>query len=179
MCWECCANLVWRRRWPKPQPDFSRSWRDAVRCISTMLFCWRKLRIPSTGPNGRIQTGLESLRQFHSVNVKERQLTANQCRAPTITERSMIATVPDHLLRRSANCITLGSVIVLMMLPNAGVPKLPFGCANAGVFVTLNISARNSRSVRSVSLLCFTNATSKFRYAGPRTGLRDAFPIAN
>lgn len=85
----------------------------------------------------------------------------------------------SYLLRRIANCATLGSVVVLVMLPNAGVPKLPFGWENAGVFVRLNSSARNSRLTPSGRLVFFTKAKSRSRYADPRTGLREAFPIVN
>ena len=80
---------------------------------------------------------------------------------------------------RTANCNTRGSVAVLVMLPNAGEPKLPFGCENSGVFVTLKISPRNSKSVSPRRVRCFTKAKSRSRYAGPRTGFRDALPMVN
>src|SRR5215469_14342073 len=84
-----------------------------------------------------------------------------------------------YRLNRIASCMTLGSVVVLVMLPNAAEPKLPFGWLNAGVLVTLNNSARNSMPVSRNRVVCFTRARSRSRYAGPRTGLRDADPRVN
>jgi hypothetical protein len=50
---------------------------------------------------------------------------------------------------RSANCATRGSVTVLVMLPKAGVPKVPLGCAKAGVLVILRSPARNPAQAES------------------------------
>ena len=68
---------------------------------------------------------------------------------------------------------------MLVMLPKAAEPKLPFGCENSGVFIRLNISALKSTSVSPGRLVCLTSAKSMSRYAGPRAGLREAEPIVN
>lgn len=66
-----------------------------------------------------------------------------------------------------------------MIDPNPGVPNTTFGAPGRGVLVKLKASARNSRFVLSVMNVRFISATSVFRYAGPRTGLRELLPSVN
>src|SRR5215475_8228677 len=61
--------------------------------------------------------------------------------------------------------------------PNAVLPSTTLGAASGGVFVKLNASARNSTFARSLTFVRLISATSAFRYAGPRTGLRELLPI--
>src|SRR5579859_4019111 len=65
------------------------------------------------------------------------------------------------------------------MLPKAVEPKLPLGCAKAGVLVRLKTSPRNSACASPGRWMCFTRAMSRLRLAGPRTGLREALLMVN
>ncbi len=66
-----------------------------------------------------------------------------------------------------------------MIVPKAADPKVPFAAPNCGVLVTLNTSARTSMAVPALTGMRRLIAMSRFRYAGPRTGLRDALPSVN
>ena len=65
------------------------------------------------------------------------------------------------------------------MVPNADVPKLPFGLPSGGVFITLNVSARNCSATRSRTKKVLPAMRSSVWYPGPLTGLRELVPIVN
>ena len=65
------------------------------------------------------------------------------------------------------------------MEPKPAAPSTTFGAPNGGVFVKLKTSVRNSRFMVSVKLMRLISATSRLRYAGPRTGLRELLPMVN
>src|SRR4051794_36780306 len=65
------------------------------------------------------------------------------------------------------------------MDPKAALPKLPFGSFSDGVLETLNASARTSRRQRSVIRNVLPIIRSADWRPGPRTGLRELFPITN
>src|SRR5262245_44361376 len=66
-----------------------------------------------------------------------------------------------------------------VIVPKAAAPKVPFGAPRKGVFVRLKNSARNSSALLAGSCTRRMRAMSRFRYPGPRTGLRELVPIVN
>src|SRR5439155_4429922 len=64
------------------------------------------------------------------------------------------------------------------IVPKLAAPRTPLGDPSGGVFSRLNTSTRNS-TARSPTDIRRATTTSTLRYAGPRTGLRDALPSAN
>ena len=65
------------------------------------------------------------------------------------------------------------------MVPNATLPKEPFGSFSGGVLLTLKASARNSKFILSVTRKVLPSMTSAFWRPGPRTGLRELLPMKN
>ncbi len=62
------------------------------------------------------------------------------------------------------------------MLPNAALPKTPFGAPYAGAFSALKTSPLRSSRPRFPSATSRTTARSSRRTPGPRTGCREAEP---
>jgi hypothetical protein len=77
---------------------------------------------------------------------------------------------------RSANCICLGVLIVLLDLAKSGFPRFTFGSESVGVLVRLNVSQRNCRPNRSVSVKFFINPISKLNNPSPLSIPRPALP---
>ena len=69
-----------------------------------------------------------------------------------------------RLLRRIASCKARGSVVVLVMLPNAAAPKLPLGCEKAEALVMFKSSARRTWRLQDRSRISQTDTDSTSLY---------------